>query len=45
MFAADYDAFAHAVPVTTAFSDIAGTHGLKEALMWRDEPYGESSIG
>jgi enoyl-CoA hydratase len=36
---AEFDALFHVTPASVEFGRIAGTHGLRRALDWRDGPY------
>jgi enoyl-CoA hydratase len=38
---AEFDAIYHETPAFGEFGRIAGTQGLKSALAWRDEPFGD----
>ena len=37
----DFDAIAHESPARTEWHKIAQAKGLKQALAWRDEPFGD----
>jgi enoyl-CoA hydratase len=39
---ADFDAMFHVTPASVEFGRIAGQDGIRSALHWRDQPFGES---
>jgi hypothetical protein len=39
---ADFDAMFHVTPASVEFGRIVGRDGMRSALRWRDQPFGES---